>query len=139
MFEDVRLVDVALPEQLTEALGGPRSGIKGLRALSGVYGRPLLATPLKPRGASVEALADIARDFALGGGDIVKDDQNLADDFEAFRDRVVRCKRAIDDANARTGRRCLYFPHLTATGRGAGAIPGLRQLPRACPACWCVP
>jgi ribulose-bisphosphate carboxylase large chain len=116
LFEDVRLVDVAFPEQLTEALGGPRSGIKGLRALSGVYGRPLLATPLKPKGASVDVLADIARDFALGGGDIVKDDQNLADDFEVFKDRVARCKRAIDDANARSGRRCLYFPHLTAPG-----------------------
>ena len=116
LFEGVRLVAVTLPERITQALQGPRSGLKGLRALTGIYGRPLLATPLKPRGASVETLAGIARDFALGGGDIVKDDQNLADDFEAFKRRVATCKRAVDDANARSGRRCLYFPHLTAPG-----------------------
>jgi len=116
LFEGVRLVDVTLPERITQALQGPRSGLKSLRAMTGVYGRPLLATPLKPRGASVETLAGIARDFALGGGDIVKDDQNLADDFEAFKRRVATCKRAVDDANARSSRRCLYFPHLTAPG-----------------------
>lgn len=114
IYPRVRLIDVAFPPQFLQGFRGPRFGIDGLRALTGVYGRPLLATALKPRGAAIETLAEIARDFALGGGDIVKDDQNLADDFETFKRRVEACARAVEDANAKTGRRCLYFPHLSA-------------------------
>jgi ribulose-bisphosphate carboxylase large chain len=114
IYARVRLMDISLPQGLVEGFRGPRFGIQGLRALSGVFGRPLLATALKPKGASAETLASIAADFALGGGDIVKDDQNLADDFETFKHRVEACARAVDEANAQTGRRCLYLPHLAA-------------------------
>jgi ribulose-bisphosphate carboxylase large chain len=75
----------------------------------------LLATAVKPRGLAVEALAKLAHDFALGGGDIVKDDQNLVDpDFDAFRRRVETIAAAVARANGRTGGRTLYFPHLSA-------------------------
>jgi ribulose-bisphosphate carboxylase large chain len=114
IYPRVRLIDISLPQGFLDGFRGPRFGIQGLRALSGVFGRPLLATALKPKGASVETLASIAANFALGGGDIVKDDQNLADDFETFKQRVEACARAVDEANAETGRRCLYFPHLSA-------------------------
>jgi ribulose-bisphosphate carboxylase large chain len=114
IYPRVRLLDLELPQGLLDSFSGPRYGIDGLRALTGVYGRPLLATALKPKGAPIETLAGIGRDFALGGGDIVKDDQNLADDFETFKRRVEACARAVEEANAKTGRRCLYFPHLAA-------------------------
>ena len=93
----------------------------GVRALTGVYGRPLLATALKPRGVPVARLVEMAGAFARGGGDVVKDDQNLIDGFEAFKDRVRRCADAVDDANQRTGRRCLYLPHVT------GPLPSLAR------------
>lgn len=115
IFPNVRLLDVRLPPTLLHELGGPSHGIAGIRKLLGVYGRPLLATALKPRGASIDALADLAHAFALGGGDIVKDDQNLVDDHaDDFKRRVEACAQAVERANALTGRRCLYFPHLSA-------------------------
>lgn len=114
IFPHVRVVGLSLPEQVTSVLAGPRFGIGGLRALTGVYGRPLLATALKPKGATHEKLAELARGFASSGGDIVKDDQHLADDFEVFKHRVDACRRAVEMANDETGRRTLYFPHLTA-------------------------
>ncbi len=114
IYPRVRLTDVAFPPSFLDNFKGPRFGIDGLRALTGVHGRPLLATALKPKGAAIETLAGMARDFALGGGDIVKDDQNLADDFETFKLRVEACARAVEEANAHTGRRCLYFPHVAA-------------------------
>ena len=43
--------------------------------------RPLLATALKPRGLPVQEYARLAGEFASGGGDLVKDDQNLVSDF----------------------------------------------------------
>lgn len=115
IYSGVRLLDVSLPGAFLERLEGPRFGVKGLRKMLGVHGRPLLATVLKPRGTPVEGLARMARDFALGGGDLVKDDQNLVDDdFEAFKLRTQACHRAVADANAATGRRCLYLPHVAA-------------------------
>ncbi len=109
----IRLVDFDLPGALLARFGGPRYGIEGLRALTGVYGRPLLATALKPRGSSAAALAALAGAFALGGGDIIKDDHNLVDaDFDAWRERVSRCHEAVEAANVRTGRRALYLPNL---------------------------
>lgn len=113
MYAGVRLVDVELPPELLGEFRGPRYGIAGLRELLGVHGRPLLATAAKPRGLAPEALARIVHDFAIGGGDVVKDDQNLVDaTFDDFRRRVDLCAGAVERANARTGRRCLYLPHL---------------------------
>jgi ribulose-bisphosphate carboxylase large chain len=117
IYPGVRLLDVQLPDALLQRLQGPRYGVDGVRKMLGVHGRPLLATALKPRGTPIAGLARMAREFALGGGDIVKDDQNLVDDdFEAFKQRTEACYRAVADANAVTGRRCLYLPHVAAPG-----------------------
>lgn len=115
MYRDVKLVDLHIPPSLMSRFPGPQFGVDGIRALTGVYGRPLLATAYKPRGSTVEEFAELGRQFALGGGDIIKDDQNLVDDnFEQFKKRVTACAEAIDRVNEKTGRRCLYFPHIAA-------------------------
>ena len=116
IFAGVRVVELQLPDTLLQRFRGPRHGIAGLRELVGVHARPLLATALKPQGIGVDRLAALAGGFALGGGDLVKDDQNLIDDFVAFRHRVTACRQAVERANDRTGRRCLYLPHVSATG-----------------------
>jgi ribulose-bisphosphate carboxylase large chain len=115
MAEGVRLVGVELPPAILDSFQGPRHGIEGLRSLLGVHGRPLLATAVKPRGLADAELAKLAGRFALGGGDIVKDDQNLVSmDFEGFKRRVDACAKAVNEANRQTGRQALYFPHLAA-------------------------
>ncbi|MFO1019385.1 MAG: RuBisCO large subunit C-terminal-like domain-containing protein [Planctomycetales bacterium] len=108
-----RLVDLRLPEDFLNAFPGPRFGIEGLRNLLGVQERPLLATALKPRGSSNAELASLAHEFALGGGDLVKDDHNLIDDDLAqFEQRVLQCSQAVQKASEKTGRPCLYLPNL---------------------------
>ena len=121
MMPGVRLVDLAIPDRVLATFAGPRHGVPGVRALTGVRGRPLLATALKPRGVPLSRLVEMAGAFARGGGDIIKDDQNLIDDFETFKDRVKRCADAVDGGNQRTGRRCLYLPHVT------GPLPALSR------------
>lgn len=115
MLQGIRLVDAELPASLLDRFGGPTFGEAGLRAMVGVHGRPLLATAIKPRGAPIERFAEIARDFALGGGDLIKDDHNLAHgsadaDFSAFVERVGAIQLGVQEANEKTGRRCLYLP-----------------------------
>lgn len=117
LFPGVRIVDLELPAAVLAHFSGPGFGIEGLRRLLGVWERPLLATALKPRGRTVADLAAMAGAFARGGGDIVKDDQNLADEPDAFAARIRACARAVAEANAATGRNCLYFPHVSATDR----------------------
>ncbi len=114
LFPGVRLEEITLPPVLLGRLPGPRFGAEGLRRLCGVRGRPLLATAVKPRGLSIGEMAAMARDHALGGGDIIKDDQNLADDLAGFRERITAIAEAVAGANASTGRNCLYFPHVAA-------------------------
>ncbi len=116
-YPRVRLVDLALPDSLLSALPGPRHGLDGIRKAVGVDQRALLMTVLKPRGSSPEFLADLALRFARGGGDIVKDDQNIVEqDLDTFRRRVGACARAIEQAAQSTGRRCLYLPHVAGSG-----------------------
>jgi ribulose-bisphosphate carboxylase large chain len=108
---EVSLVDVAFPRGYEKAFPGPRFGIDGIRALTGVHGRALTCTALKPQGSTVRHLAHIARQFALAGIDVIKDDHGLANQaFSPFAERVPAVQRAIDDANHETGGRTVYAP-----------------------------
>jgi ribulose-bisphosphate carboxylase large chain len=112
---NIRLVDLDLPGELLQRFRGPNFGVEGIRRVLGVYGRPLLATALKPMGSSAAELAELAHEFSLGGGDLVKDDHNLHDEsFAAFCERIVRCRDAVAAANRQTGRNTLYVPNILA-------------------------
>jgi ribulose-bisphosphate carboxylase large chain len=107
----IMLDNLELSRTFTSRFGGPRFGIEGLRKLTGVFDRPLLAAPLKPLGKSPEDLGRLCYELALGGIDLIKDDHGLADQsFCPFKERVNACLDAIDRASRKTGRRALYFP-----------------------------
>ena len=109
----LRVERLALPAAVRHAFRGPRFGRAGLRELLGVAERPLLCTALKPMGLSPTDLAEMAYQCALGGIDLIKDDHGLANQpFAPFRERALRCAEAVARANAQTGERCIYLPHL---------------------------
>ncbi|MFP4208391.1 MAG: RuBisCO large subunit C-terminal-like domain-containing protein [Wenzhouxiangella sp.] len=116
-YPRIRLIGLDLPDALLERLPGPIGGLPGIRAWTGVRERALLMTVLKPRGSEPAVLAGLAEAFARGGGDLIKDDQNLVEsDLEAFRQRAAACAAAVDRAAQATGRRCLYLPHVAGSG-----------------------
>lgn len=141
----VRLVGVTLPPAVLDCFPGPLFGVGGLRAATGVRGRPLLLTAVKPMGLPVQRLAHLAGRCAAAGVDLVKDDHGLADQpWAPFADRVGRLADAVARANARHGTCCVYAPSLNApagllteravTARDAGAgallvLPGLYGWP----------
>lgn len=111
----VRVERFDLPPEMLVGCRGPRFGRQGLRTLLDAARRPLLCTALKPMGLSARELADQARQFALGGIDIIKDDHGLADQaFSPFGERVRACAKAVAEANARTGFNSIYMPNVTA-------------------------
>lgn len=114
LLSGVRVVDVAFPDSLLAQLPGPRFGIAGLRAACAASARPLFCTAAKPVGLDVAALAEQCYRFARAGADVVKDDHNVANQPPArFAERVRRCQEAVARANAETGGRTLYFPHVS--------------------------
>jgi len=124
----VRVVDVDFPDAMLARLGGPRFGIAGIREACGARGRPLFCTAAKPVGLDAETLAAQCYRFARAGADIVKDDHNVADQASArFADRVRRCQEAVQRANAETGGRTLYFPHVSGPIAELGARLDLVQ------------
>ena len=114
MYQDVRLADIEIPVSLLAEFEGPLFGVSGIRKKLGIFDRPLLATALKPRGQSNEYFSNLAYQFACGGGDIIKDDQNLIGGFDEFKQRTQMCLDAIHRAEQETGRACFYFPFVSA-------------------------
>jgi ribulose-bisphosphate carboxylase large chain len=113
----IRVERITPSRGILHTLSGPRFGVRGVRRLTGVRGRPLLCSALKPMGLSARALAELAYRFALGGIDLIKDDHGLADQhFAPFEKRVERCAEAVRRANRETGGACLYVANVTADG-----------------------
>lgn len=115
----LRLLDIELPEELLRGYPGPRYGIEGVRSLLKVRDRPLLGTIIKPKlGLKTGDHAKVAYLAWRGGCDIVKDDENLADQrFNPFEDRVVETLEMRDRAEEETGERKAYLVNITAETR----------------------
>nr|UOH28349.1 RuBisCO [Candidatus Magnetoovum sp.] len=110
---NIKIVNVAFPDSFLEHFFGPAYGISGIRQLTGIWGRPLFSTALKPMGLEPKEFAAIAKSFALGGGDIIKDDHGLDNQsFSNFYERVARCQDAVSTVYAKTGQKTLYFPNI---------------------------
>lgn len=114
LMNGVRVVDLALPSEILNALPGPRFGIDGVRALTGATKRPLVGSAIKPLGLPPAQLARLAAAFARAGVDVVKDDHGLTDQPSApFAERVAAVGEAVANVNAATGGRTMYLPNAT--------------------------
>ncbi len=114
LHEDVVLKDVAVPEGLVAAFGGPRHDIADLRRRLQVVSRALTGSALKPQGMSPEQLGSLADHLARGGLDFIKDDHGLADQhFSHFADRVVACAAGVRHGVRSTGHPTRYIPSVT--------------------------
>jgi 2,3-diketo-5-methylthiopentyl-1-phosphate enolase len=115
MIGRLKLMDVQFPKSFVERLPGPRFGIEGVRQLLNVYGRPLLVGMYKPCvGAPPKALGKMFFEMALGGIDVVKDDELLADpEFCTVEARLEESLKAKERAQKETGREVLYCINIT--------------------------
>jgi len=113
---NLRLNDITFPKELMGSFKGPEYGIQGIREITGVHGRPLVGTIVKPKlGLVVRDHAKVAYDSWLGGCDVVKDDENLSSQkFNPFEERVIETIEKRDRVESETGEKKVYLINVTA-------------------------
>lgn len=111
----VKLLDIEFPEEYLSEFKGPRYGIEGFRKYMGVEKRPLLLNMIKPcTGLRPAEAAKIFYDTALGGVDMIKDDELMGNpSYSRPEDRVREFKAAAEAAYEKTGIRTRYFVNVT--------------------------
>ncbi|MDR1966999.1 MAG: hypothetical protein LBQ36_09835, partial [Synergistaceae bacterium] len=111
----VKLLDLEFPKSFLKEFGGPKFGVQGVRDLLGVHGRPLLNNMIKPcTGLSPKATADLAYEAAVGGVDIIKDDELISDPVHCpLVERVKHVMEAMKRADDAKGEKTLYAFNIT--------------------------
>lgn len=111
----IKLLDLRFPKKYVDGFKGPKFGIEGIRKLLNVYDRPLLNNMIKPcTGYPVEVGAELFRAATLGGCDIIKDDELIADaPFNRVADRVKRYMEIEKEVYEQKGELTLYTVNIT--------------------------
>jgi len=114
-FSGMRLLDLTLPPEFLARYRGPQFGVAGTRRLTGVHGRPLIGTIIKPSiGLSPQATAERVAAIAAAGIDFVKDDELQADGpLCPFEARLSAVMRVLNEHADRTGKRVMYAVNIT--------------------------
>jgi len=109
-FSGLKLLDFTVPPSFAAAFRGPRFGIAGCRELTGVQGRPLIGTIIKPSiGLSPSQTAAMVKEMVEAGIDFLKDDELMANPPHSPFDERVDAIMAVINAHAdRTGRKPMY-------------------------------
>jgi len=126
----IKLLDIHFPKVFTDGFVGPQFGIQGVRDILGVQDRPLLNNMIKPcTGYSCEVGERLFYEAALGGCDVIKDDELIADmSFNRVEDRVKAYMAMEKRVFEETGEHTLYtvnvsdnIPKMFETARRAVA------------------
>lgn len=132
----IRLEDIRFPDAYLSAFEGPRFGVQGLRQRLQAFDRPIFLGVIKPNiGLPASALAELGHQGWLGGLDIAKDDEMLADvPWCPLEERAALLGAARARAERETGVPKIYLANITdevdrlvelhdlAVSKGANAV-----------------
>lgn len=113
---DVKLLDIEMPETFVSSFKGPKFGLQGIRDILGVQDRPLVNNMIKPcAGVSPEDGAKFFYEAAVGGVDIIKDDELMGADrpYSPLERRVEAYMKAAKRAEEETGEKTLFTVNIT--------------------------
>lgn len=115
LIGDIKLVDIQFPKNFVDKFPGPRFGISGIRKLLSVSKRPLLNNMVKPStGITPDQGAELLYQAALGGTDIIKDDEVMGNtELSPVLRRVERYMGKLRKAEKETGEKKLYAVNVT--------------------------
>src|SRR5262245_4729036 len=109
-FSGLKLMDLEFPLSFAKHFRGPEFGIPGCRKLTGVNGRPLIGTIIKPSvGMSPQQTAELVKTLVEADIDFIKDDELMANPpHSPFDERVDAIMRVINAHASRTGKKVMY-------------------------------
>lgn len=116
-YQQVAFLDFQLPEKALKKFPGPKFGAKGTRKFIGLdENEPILGTIIKPCcGLTPEEAAEKCYQAALGGAVLMKDDEKMMNpQYCPFEKKVRLVSEALRKAEAKTGKKVIYAPHLPA-------------------------
>jgi 2,3-diketo-5-methylthiopentyl-1-phosphate enolase len=117
MVPNFKLLDLRMPRATLDQYQGPRFGIDGWYKALGLEpgSRPILNNMIKPcSGYPLEVGAKLFRDVAMGGCDVIKDDELIAN--MKYNDAVERVKTYMKiekEVYEETGEHTLYTVNVT--------------------------
>jgi ribulose-bisphosphate carboxylase large chain len=111
----IKLLDLELPPAFAKRYPGPQFGVAGTRRLTGVEGRPIIGTIVKPSvGLRPTQTAELVRILGEAGIDFIKDDELMADPPQCpLPERVAAVMKVINELADRTGRKVMYAFNIT--------------------------
>lgn len=111
----IKLLDITFPDSYLDHFEGPRFGIDGLRKILKVDDRPLFFGVVKPNiGLDPESFADLAFESWMGGLDVAKDDEMIADvPWSPLKMRANAVGRKRREAEQKTGQSKMYLANIT--------------------------
>ncbi|MSQ32290.1 MAG: 2,3-diketo-5-methylthiopentyl-1-phosphate enolase [Dehalococcoidia bacterium] len=111
----IKLLDIDLPKTFLSRMARPKYGVDGMRRITGVADRPLAMAIFKPCvGLSAAELGDMFYQTALGGADLIKDDEILPNIGTApVEQRLEACLKSAQKAQMETHQHTLYAVNLT--------------------------
>ncbi|ESY69277.1 MULTISPECIES: 3-oxo-isoapionate-4-phosphate decarboxylase OiaX [Mesorhizobium] len=106
----IRVVDMKLPQEFRGAHPGPQFGVAGSRRLTGVEGRPIIGTIVKPAlGLRPHETAAMVGELIAAGVDFIKDDEKLMSPaYSPLAERVKAIMPLILDHEQKTGKKVMY-------------------------------
>ncbi len=114
-FTGLKLMDIELAPSFAAAFRGPAFGVGGCRSLTGVTGRPMIGTIIKPSiGLTPEDTAQMVDTLSKAGIDFVKDDELLSASANSpFERRVDAIMKVINRHADATGKKVMYAFNLS--------------------------
>jgi len=111
----IKWMDFEFPKSFLQCFEGPKFGLEGVRDLLGVRDRPIFIGVVKPNiGLSPGEFAEIAYESWIGGLDIAKDDEMMADaEWSPVVERARLCAQAMKRAEQNTGRKKIFVSNIT--------------------------
>lgn len=111
----VKLLDIKFSRNFLKAFTGPKFGIGGLYQYFRIDRRPIILNMIKPcLGYTPQEGAKIFKSIALGGVDIIKDDELFAQtSYSSIVDRVNHYTRVAKEVEEETGHLVRYCVNIT--------------------------
>lgn len=113
----LRLLDLDLTPDYAAQFAGPAFGVSGTRRLSGVHGRPMIGTIIKPSiGLTPGQTAELVDKLCAADIDFIKDDELMADPpYAPFDERLRAVMPVIKRHADRLGRMPMYAINISGS------------------------